>query len=49
MKIEWAHIPPDGNNKNGSDQLTELLEGEPGFLNYKPLPPWDEFYIRKYL
>jgi len=49
MKIEMAHIPPDGNNRNGSIQLRELLEGEPGYINLKPLPPWDEFYIKNYL
>lgn len=48
MKIEMAHIPPDENNKNGSDQLRELLEGEQEYLNYKSLPPWDEFYIKNY-
>jgi len=49
MKIEMAHIPSNENNKNGSDQLRELLEGEPGYINFKPLPPWDEFYIKNYL
>jgi len=49
MKIEMAHIPPDVNKKNGSDQLRELLEGEPGYINLKPLLPWDELYIKNYL
>ncbi len=49
MKIEAVHIPPDKKNSNGSDQLRELLEGESGYLNYKSLPPWDEFYIKNNL
>ena len=49
MKIEMAHIPPDRKNKNGSEQLRELLEGESGYTNFKPLLPWDEFYIKSYL
>jgi len=49
MKIEMFHIPPDGDHKTGSEQLKELLEGEPGYINFKPLPPFDEFYIKNYL
>lgn len=49
MRIETVHIPTDQNGKTGSDALKELLEGEPGYLNFKILPEGDEFYIKNYI
>ncbi len=48
MKVEVVRTPIDQNNRNGSDQVRELLEGEPGYLHYKWIPPGDDFYIKNY-
>ena len=48
MRIETAHIPSEGNAKNGSDALRDYLEGEAGYLSFKILQ-YDEIYIKNYI